>query len=84
MTSQVMSSPPSAKRHWNLVQANRPLQAVLAWLWAPRPVPARVNVMRDAFDPAGLRPWVTNLDVIGPASSRVLHREGSRSGRVPL
>jgi transcriptional regulator with XRE-family HTH domain len=62
-------------RHWNLVQANRTLQRVLGWLWAPRPVPAHVNVMRDAFDPAGIRPYVANLDVIGPALIEVLQRE---------
>jgi transcriptional regulator with XRE-family HTH domain len=62
-------------RHWNLVQGNRTLHLVLSWLWSPRPVPARVNVMRDAFDPDALRPYVANLAVIGPALVEVLQRE---------
>jgi len=62
-------------RHWNLLQRNRPLDLVLGWLWSPSPVPARVNVMRDAFDPQAMRPYVANLDVIGPALLDVLHRE---------
>lgn len=61
-------------RHWNLIDVNTPMKAVLAWLLAPRPVPERLNLVRATFDPSGYRPYIANFDQIAPGFVIALER----------
>jgi transcriptional regulator with XRE-family HTH domain len=62
-------------RQWNIIQTNRAAPRLfghfvdLAALASPR------NLLRSMFDPAGLRPWVANWDVVSATLLQRVFRE---------
>lgn len=64
-------------RHWNLLDANPVASSLVSKLVDPDS-PALtfpLNVMRLTFDPRGLRPSISNWDVLGPALAARVRRE---------
>jgi transcriptional regulator with XRE-family HTH domain len=66
-------------RQWNAIDMNTPMRTVLTWLLGG--VPARLNVMSACFDPRLVRPFIQNLDQLGPVMLDRLHREAMTDER---
>jgi transcriptional regulator with XRE-family HTH domain len=66
-------------RQWNVLQANRAAPRLFAHFVEPAPEPG--NLLRTMFDPAGLRPWIANWDVVAQALLQRVFREAV--GGVP-
>lgn len=67
-------------RQWNVLDMNAPLRAVMTFL-LDGPPPPRLNLMRAPFDPALFRPYVANLDALGPLLLERLRREATTDHR---
>jgi transcriptional regulator with XRE-family HTH domain len=67
-------------RQWNVIDMNAPMRAVWTFL-LDGPPPERLNVMRACFDPAQLRPYVANFDVLGPLFLERVRREAMTDER---
>lgn len=61
-------------RHWDVVMRNDGAARFFSWLLGER-LPASPNVVRSMFDPALLRPFVENWDVVAEALVQRVHRE---------
>jgi len=69
-------------RHWNILDRNRAAQALFGWLLRERaPGDGPGNLIRNFFDPGGLRPYVANWDEAANALLQRVHREAT--GGVP-
>jgi transcriptional regulator with XRE-family HTH domain len=68
-------------RHWNVLDANGAASGFFGWLLGDRPPGTPANVIRLMFDPAGLRPFVSNWDAAADALIQRVHREAI--GGVP-
>ena len=64
-------------RAWNVLRANRPHRALLEAFLDPDTVPRRAqeNLLHLVFDPAALRPFLANWEVVARALVNRLHRE---------
>lgn len=68
-------------RYWDIVDANGAAKAFFGFLLEPVPASSRSagapppNVVRLIFDPAGLRPWVTNWESVAEGLVHRVHRE---------
>jgi transcriptional regulator with XRE-family HTH domain len=65
-------------RHWDIVGNNEAAKAFFGFLLPPGTPPsasAQPNVVRLMFDPAGLRPWVVNWEVVAESLVQRVHRE---------
>jgi transcriptional regulator with XRE-family HTH domain len=58
-------------RQWNLVQTNRAAPRLFAHFIDLDLVPQPRNLLRTMFNPAGLRPWIANWDVV---ANQLVHR----------
>ena len=69
-------------RHWNIVDRNRAAQALFGWLLSDRAAgEGPANLIRNFFDPQGLRPYVANWEEAANALLQRVHREAI--GGVP-
>jgi len=68
-------------RHWDLVQANEAASRFFSLLLGERPATEPANVVRLMFDPNGLRPCVSNWDIVAETLLQRVHREAV--GGVP-
>jgi transcriptional regulator with XRE-family HTH domain len=66
-------------RQWNVVQTNRAAPTLFSHFIEPAPGPR--NLLRTMFDPAGMRPWIANWDVVAQTLVRRVFREAV--GGVP-
>ncbi len=66
-------------RQWNVLQTNRAAPRLFAHFVEPAPEPR--NLLRTMFDPAGLRPWIANWEVVAQALVQRVFREAV--GGVP-
>jgi transcriptional regulator with XRE-family HTH domain len=66
-------------RQWNVLQTNRAAPRLFAHFVEPAPEP--INLLKMMFDPAGLRPWIANWEVVAPALIQRVFREAV--GGVP-
>ena len=66
-------------RQWNLVQTNRAAPRLFAHFVELAPGPR--NLLRTIFDPAGLRPWIANWEVVAQTLVQRVFREAV--GGVP-
>ena len=64
-------------RHWNLLISNRSCRRIFGLFLEFRPS----NTVRVCFDPAGLRPFITNWETLASAHVQQLHREIMASPR---
>ncbi|MEM7415671.1 MAG: helix-turn-helix transcriptional regulator [Gemmatimonadota bacterium] len=66
-------------RHWNIVMSNRAHRSTLAFLTDGRSLPEDIeqNLIRLTFHPEGLRPFIANWGVVGPALLMRLSRESA-------
>jgi transcriptional regulator with XRE-family HTH domain len=62
-------------RHWNIQQLNAGGTRFFSWLLGGRAPAGTPNVLRLMFDPAGLRPHVTNWEAVAETLVRRTHRE---------
>jgi transcriptional regulator with XRE-family HTH domain len=62
-------------RHWDILRANDAARRFFGFLLDDRPVAEPANVLRMMFDPAAVRPFVTNWDEVAEALVRRVHRE---------
>lgn len=64
-------------RHWNIVMSNRAHRSTLDFLLDGRALPPEIedNLIRLTFHPDGLRPFIVNWSVVGPALLVRLDRE---------
>lgn len=62
-------------RAWDIVAANAGATRFFGHLLGDRAMPAPANVVRMMFDPAGLRPFVVDWEVVAEALVRRVHRE---------
>jgi PAS domain-containing protein len=65
-------------RHWNILDRNQAAQALFGWVLREHAAaddddPA--NLIRNFFDPDGLRPYVANWDEAAAALIQCVHRE---------
>jgi hypothetical protein len=67
-------------RHWNVTRTNAAADSLFSFL-LDGVVPTPSNVIRLMFDPAGLRPRVSNWDEVAAALLQRVHREAL--GGVP-
>lgn len=68
-------------RHWNMLASNAGAARFFGELITLSPDGPRPNVIRLMFDPAGLRPYVANWEVVAEALVQRIHREAL--GGVP-
>lgn len=68
-------------RHWDLVQANEAARRFFGLLLGDLATARPANVVRLMFDPNGLRPWVSNWEVVAETLLQRVHREAV--GGVP-
>ena len=68
-------------RHWNIVDRNHAAHALFGWLLRERAHDGPGNLIRNFFDPDGLRPYVANWDEAANALLQRVHREAI--GGVP-
>ena len=68
-------------RYWNIVDRNHAAQALFGWLLRDRAQEGPANLIRNFFDPDGLRPYVANWDEAANALLQRVHREAI--GGVP-
>ena len=66
-------------RQWNLVQTNRAAPRLFAHFVELAPGPT--NLLRAMFDPAGIRPWIANWEVVAQTLVQRVFREAV--GGVP-
>ncbi|HKS07656.1 MAG TPA: helix-turn-helix transcriptional regulator [Gemmatimonadaceae bacterium] len=66
-------------RQWNIVQTNRAAPKLFSHFIELSPGP--VNLLKTMFDPARMRPWVANWDVVAQTLMRRVYREAV--GGVP-
>jgi transcriptional regulator with XRE-family HTH domain len=66
-------------RQWNVLQTNRAAPRLFAHFVEPASGPR--NLLRTMFDPAGLRPWIANWEVVAQALIQRVFREAV--GGVP-
>jgi len=62
-------------RHWNIVSANRPTQAILSSGVAPELIAPPVNALRVTLHPEGLAPQIVNLAEYRAHLLARLHRQ---------
>ena len=62
-------------RQWNVVQTNRAAPRLFAHFIDLDLVPEPRNLLRTMFNPAGLRPWVANWDVVAKGLVQRVFRE---------
>jgi transcriptional regulator with XRE-family HTH domain len=62
-------------RHWNVLMTNSAADMLFGWLLGGSKVQGPPNVIRLMFDPAGLRPYVTNWEAAAEALIQRIHRE---------
>jgi transcriptional regulator with XRE-family HTH domain len=68
-------------RHWNILDRNHAAHALFGWLLRERAQHGPGNLIRNFFDPDGLRPHVANWDEAANALLQRVHREAI--GGVP-
>ena len=68
-------------RHWDLVQVNEAARRFFGLLLGERATAGPANVVRLMFDPNGLRPCVSNWEVVAETLLQRVHREAV--GGVP-
>lgn len=69
-------------RQWNVLQTNRAAPRLFARFVELAPGPR--NLLRTMFDPAGLRPWIANWEVVAQAFGAAgVSGGGRRSARPP-
>ena len=68
-------------RHWDIVGTNSAARVFFGFLRDSRPAAAVPNVVRMMFDPAELRPHVSNWEAVGESLVRRVYREAV--GGVP-
>ena len=68
-------------RSWDILAANSGAARFFGHMLSDRPMPSPANVVRMMFDPAGLRPFVTNWEAVAESLVRRIHREAV--GGVP-
>jgi len=62
-------------RQWNVVQTNRAAPRLFAHFIDLDSIPQPRNLLRTMFDPAGLRPWIANWDVVAHGLVQRVFRE---------
>lgn len=62
-------------RHWNVITTNDAARAFFGWLLGDKEVDQPANVIRLMFDPAAIRPHVTNWDAVADELVQRVHRE---------
>ena len=68
-------------RQWNVLQSNRAAPRLFAHFMEPARLPEPTNLLRTMFDPAGLRPWIANWEVVAHSLVQRVFREAV--GGVP-
>ena len=68
-------------RHWDLVQVNEAARRFFGLLLGDRAAAGPANVVRLMFDPNGLRPYVSNWELVAETLLQRVHREAI--GGVP-
>jgi len=66
---------------WNVLQTNRAAPRLFAHFLDFAALPEPRNLLRSVFDPAGLRPWIANWDVVARTLVQRVFREAV--GGVP-
>lgn len=72
-------------RQWNVLETNRAAPKLFGLFIDLAAIPEPRNLLRTMFDPAGLRPWVANWDVVAQTLIQRVFREavgGVPDGRV--
>lgn len=62
-------------RSWNILTSNSAAARFFGFLLGEQPMPSPANVVRLMFDPAGLRPHVTNWELVAEALVGRVRRE---------
>jgi transcriptional regulator with XRE-family HTH domain len=62
-------------RQWNVLETNRAAPRLFAHFVDLSVLPQPRNLLRSMFDPAGLRPWIANWDVVAQALVQRVFRE---------
>jgi transcriptional regulator with XRE-family HTH domain len=62
-------------RHWDILGSNAGASRFFGFLLGGSEVVSPMNVVRLMFDPAGLRPHVTNWEIVAETLVRRVHRE---------
>ena len=68
-------------RHWDIVQTNEAARRFFGLLLGERAASEPANVVRLMFDPNGLRPYVSNWEIVAETLVQRVHREAV--GGVP-
>jgi transcriptional regulator with XRE-family HTH domain len=68
-------------RHWNVITTDDAARAFFARLMGDREPDQPANVIRLMFDPAGIRPYVTNWEAVADGLVQRVHRDAV--GGVP-
>jgi len=68
-------------RQWNVLQSNRAAPRLFSHFVDLAALPEPRNLLRSIFDPAGLRPWIANWDVVAQTLVHRVFREAV--GGVP-
>ena len=62
-------------RQWNVVRTNRAAPRLFAHFVDLATLPEPRNLLRTVFDPAGLRPWIANWEVVAQTLVQRVFRE---------
>ncbi len=62
-------------RQWNVIQTNRAAPRLFALFVDLATLPEPRNLLRSMFDPAGLRPWIANWEVVAQTLVQRVFRE---------
>lgn len=62
-------------RQWDVVQTNRAAPRLFGYFIDLSALPEPRNLLRSMFDPAGLRPWVANWEVVAETLVQRVFRE---------
>lgn len=65
---------------WNVLMANRAMQAMTSFLLGDPPPATARNLMHGLFDPQGYRPYIVDWDTLACAMLKRLHREAATEG----
>jgi len=66
---------------WNVLETNRAAPRLFSHFVDLAALPEPLNLLRSIFDPAGLRPWIANWDVVAQTLAHRVFREAV--GGVP-
>jgi transcriptional regulator with XRE-family HTH domain len=62
-------------RQWNVLRTNRAAPRLFAHFMDLTTAPQPMNLLRSVFDPAGLRPWIANWEVVAQTLVQRVFRE---------